>query len=124
MTEKEYIEKGYVIRNARIANVSLNFKDHGCLVFDLTLEGSGWGTVYGGYCLGNGYLGADNFEGSGKGLEAIMRIMNTVGVDDIMDLKNKYIRVAYKHGETVHAIGNIIKEEWFDYKEFYKQKGQ
>lgn len=122
MKQHDYEERGYEIRNAKITNVSLNFKNHGCLTFDLCVEGNGWGTVFGGYCLGNGYLNADGFKGSDKGLEAIMRIMDTVGVEDIMDLNGKYVRIPILSGKSIHAIGNIIKDKWFDYKEFYKNE--
>lgn len=118
-------QEGYNIENARITNVSLNMRDHACLVFDLTLEGNGWGVVYGGYCLGHGYLGAkdEDFKGSAAGMEAIMMIMNTIGVDSLSDLKGKYIRVAFRGiGDTIKIIGNIIKDKWFDYKTFFEDK--
>ena len=59
-TYKQLIESGYGIENALITNVDLSMADHGCLTLAMTLEGGGWGVVYGGYCLGNGYLGADD----------------------------------------------------------------
>lgn len=63
-TEEELINDGNRLRNAEITNVSLNFKDHGVLTLDLTLSGGGWGVVFGGYVLGHGYLGSENFKGS------------------------------------------------------------
>ena len=110
------------IENAKITNVSISMEDHGCLTFGLTLEGNGWGTVYGGYCIGHGYLGADHFDGSGKGLEAMMRIMDTVGVEKWEDLKGKYIRVKFtRPGYSITKIGNLIKDKWFDIEEFFKK---
>lgn len=49
--------------------------------------------MLGGYCLGHGYLGAKKFNGSPKGIEEIMRIMDVVGVDEFSKLAGKYIRV-------------------------------
>lgn len=120
-TLDKLIAAGYSVQNAKITNVSLNTKDYGCLTLAMVLEGCGGGVVYGGYCLGKGYLGAEEFEGSAKGMEAIMRIMNVVGVSDLLDMKDKYIRVATKGwGSTVKIIGNIINDIWFDYETFFK----
>lgn len=60
-TEELLLADGYKLQNAEITNVSLNFRDHGVLSLDLTLNGGGWGVVYGGYVLGHGYLGAKEF---------------------------------------------------------------
>lgn len=124
-TEEELINDRYRLRNAEITNVSLNMKDHGALTLDLSLSGSGWGVVYGGYCLGRGYLGAKNFVGYASGLEAIMRIMDVVGVDDLTEMKGKHVRVALKGiGDSVKIIGNFIRDEWFDYGSFFDDKKQ
>ena len=124
-TEEELINDGYRLRNAEITNVSLNMKDHGALTLDLSLSGNGWGVVYGGYCLGRGYLGAKNFVGYASGLEAIMRIMDVVGVDDLTEMKEKHVRVALKGiGDSVKIIGNFIRDEWFDYGSFFDDKKQ
>lgn len=114
--------QGYKIENAKITNVSLNMKDHGILTLYLTLEGCGWGVGYGGRVLGKGYLGATEFEGSAKGLESIMRIMNVVDVREFSEMEGKYVRAALKGwGQPVEIIGNIIKDEWFDYEAFFKE---
>lgn len=121
-TQEQLIESGYRIENALITNVDLSMADHGCLTLAMTLEGSGWGVVYGGYCLGKGYLGADDdfFDGSADGMEYLIRIMDTVGVEKFQDLKGKYVRVAAKgRGSSVKIIGNIIKDKWFDAETFF-----
>ena len=108
------------ILNAEIKNAELTMEEYGCLSLYLTLSGSGWGVVFGGRCLGKGYLGAKEFVGSAKGTEEIMRIMDVVGVERFTDLKGKYVRVVSKGwGETISKIGNILEDKWFDYKEFY-----
>ena len=111
------------ITNMKITNVSLSMADHGCLTFGLTLEGSGFGVVYGGYCIGHGYLGADSFKGNQYGIECLMRIMDTVGVERWEDMKGKYIRIVDNGwGSTITTIGHIIEDKWFDVKEFFKDK--
>ena len=108
------------IENAKITNVSITMADHGCLTFWITVEGAGWGCGIGGYSIGHGYLGAEKFDGYGPGLEAMMRIMDTVGVDKWEDLKGKYVRIKTEGwGGTVTCIGNILKDKWFDLKEFF-----
>ena len=124
-TQEQLTEAGYSIENALITNVDLSMADHGCLTLAMTLEGSGWGVVYGGYCLGKGYLGADDdfFDGSAAGMEYLIRIMDTVGVEKFQDLKGKYVRVANKRwGSSVKIIGNIIKDKWFDAETFFADK--
>ncbi len=123
-TNKELLKEGYTIENAQITNVSLNMENYGCLCLDLTIEWDGCGCVYGGYRLGKGYVDAadDFFSGSEKGLEAIMRIMDTVGQPELSKLKGQYIRVAYKGwGSSIKIIGNITKDKWFDYETFFEE---
>lgn len=119
------IDKGYTIENAKITSVDLSMADHGCLTLSMTLEGAGWCVVYGGYCLGNGYLGAkeSDFRGSAAGTEYLMRIMDVVGVEKFQDLKDKYIRVASRGwGGLVKIIGNLISDQWFDVETFFEDK--
>ncbi len=118
-------EAGYTIENALIEKVDLSMADHGCLTLAMTLQGEGWGVTYGGYCLGKGYLGADDdfFDGSAAGMEYLMRIMDTVGVERFQDLKGKYVRVATRGwGDQVKIIGNILKDKWFDAETFFTDK--
>ena len=124
-THDKLINLDYKIENALIKSIDLSMADHGCLTLSMTLDGYGWGVVYGGYCLGKGYLGADDdfFEGSATGTEYLMRIMDTVGVENFQDLKGKYVRIATKGwGDSVKIIGNIIKDKWFDAESFFTDK--
>ena len=108
------------ILNAKITDVSLSMADHGCLTYGLTLDMGGSGCVYGGVCIGHGYLGADSFEGSRMGLEAMMRIMDVVGVERWEDLKGQYCRVVSNGwGSVIYKFRNIIKDRWFDQKTFF-----
>ena len=109
------------ILNAKITSVSITMADHGCLTFWITIQGGGWGVSIGGYAIGHGYLGADKFDGHPYGLEAMMRIMDTVGVDKWEDLKDHYIRVmSAGWGTTITKIGNITDDKWFDIGEFFR----
>lgn len=111
------------ILNAKITRVSLSMADHGCLTFYITLTSAGWGVSIGGYVLGHGYLGADEFDACGDGLEAMMRIMDTVGVESWEDLEGQYVRVKTEGlGSCVHIIGNLLEDKWFDIKKFFEDK--
>ena len=120
-TEEKLRDASYRIENAKIEDVNLSMADHGCMTLSMTLIANGWGCVYGGYVLGYGYLGSNHFEGTAKGLESIMRIMDVVGVECFNDLKGKYVRVATKGwGNNVYILGNVIEEKWFDQKSFFE----
>lgn len=127
-TEEELIAAGYKIQNAKITNADLSTESFCCCDFPITLDGDGWGVVYGGYVLGKGgtsYKNIDDIEGSEMGMKAILTIMRVVGVDSLNDMKGKYVRVATKGwGDTVKIIGNIIKDEWFDYGTFFKKEDE
>lgn len=115
------------IVNAKIEKVSISMADHGCLTFELFLNGYYWGVAFGGYCIGHGFLGADDFSAnSGAGLVAMMRIMDTIGVDKWEDLEGKYCRVKDNgNSQPIYEIGNVITDKWFNIKEFfanYKQE--
>ena len=111
------------IENAIIKSVDLSMADHGCLTLSMTLEGAGWGCRFGNRVLGFGFLGADTFSGTPKGIEYIMRIMDTVGVERFNDLKGKYIRVASDSwGGKIEAIGNILEDKWFNEEDFFNEE--
>mgnify|MGYP004527187797 FL=1 len=125
-TAKELFNEGYTLENALIKNVSLSSTDYCCLTLNMNLEGGGWVCSYGGYCLGKIYPNSyekDTYEGSAAGMEAIMRIMDVVGVSHLEDMQGKYIRVATKGwGSTIKIIGNIVSDRWFDYETFFADK--
>ena len=110
------------IENAKIKDVSISMADHGVLTFTIFVEGYGWCCGIGQYVNGVGYLGADYWKGNGSAIVAMMKIMNTVGVEKWEDLKGKYIRVESDGwGSSIHKIGNILKDKWFDLKDFYEK---
>lgn len=109
-----------IYENAQITDVSLQIDDHCCLAFSIVLKGSGWGTCFGGYNLaffnGTTFKGSESSE---KGLEALTRIMDVVGVSKWEDIKGHYVRVK-QEDRLVVGIGNIIKDKWFEPREFFK----
>lgn len=112
---QELLNNGYEIWNAEIKSVDLDMSDHACMTLSMVLDGGCIGCIYGGIVIGKGYVGADEFAGSPKGIEYIMRIMDVVGADKFQDLKGKYVRVASNGwGSSVKIIGNIINDKWFD----------
>lgn len=113
------------IENVQITKASISMADHGCLTFMLYLQGDGWGCGFGGYAIGHGYLGADKFTATnGHGLEAMMRIMDTIGVEKWEDLNGKAIRCKIRRTGSggVDEIGNLIKNKWFNIREFFASK--
>lgn len=120
MTEAELINEGYTIKNAKITSVDLSMRDYGCLTLNIGLDGMGWSCNYGGICIGHGYLGAEKFDSSPKAAEYLMRIMDTVGVEKLSDLKGKIVRVALDGwGEPVNIIGNVLDDKWFNQRAFF-----
>ena len=112
------------IFNVKITDTQISMANHGCLMFWLILEGNNWGIGFGGYCIGHGYLDADEFKAeSGDGLEAMMMIMDTVGVERWEDLKGKFIR-AELDGNKCNRIGNIMENKWFDIEKFFNDKNK
>ena len=111
------------ILNVKITSVTISMRDHGCLTFGVTVEGAGFGCTIGGYAIGHGYLGAEQFDATDAGLVAIMKIMDTVGVERWEDLKGQYARIKTEGwGSRITCIGNILKNKWFDLKEFFAEK--
>jgi hypothetical protein len=106
-----------IYENAQITDVSLEINDHCCLTFSITLKGSGWGASFGGYNLA--FFNGTSFEGSEKGLEALTRIMDVVGVAKWEDIKGHYVRVK-QEDRLVVGIGNVIEDKWFEPREFFK----
>lgn len=120
-TEEELKAKGYDLLNGKITATKLTMEDYGCLSGDIVIEGCGCGVVYGGYCLGHGYLGAKEFTCSESTAPYLMRIMDTVGVNRWEDLNGKYVRWACRGlSDTVKIIGNIIDDKWFDAESFFE----
>ena len=112
----------YSVKPAIITNVSLTMADHGILTFYITFKecNSSMNRCLGGYAIGKGYLGADNFEGSAIGLEAMMRIMDTVGVATWEGLVGKKVLIGFHDPYGgVEEITNIETEKSFYIQAFF-----
>lgn len=101
-------------RNAVIERATITNDDHGLLSAWLHLDYGGAGQGFGGYAL---YLPKSfthhNPAGPNYAGHFIWRCMEVAGVHEWSQLKGKTIRVRCEHSK-VHAIGHIVKDDWFN----------
>lgn len=105
-----------IVRNAKITGTMLGLEDHGFLIFYLYLDyGSGGCQAAGGYILGGNHhdRGKDHFDAAPWVGDAIVSIMQVVGVEKWEDLKGRYVRAEASY-EKVYRIGNLLSDEWID----------
>jgi len=101
------------IKNARIESVSLGYEDHGILTCMLHLDYGGSGQGFGGYVLDYYNKDIEERVGTAYGMEFIILILKTVGVEKWEDLVGKNIRVKAEDTKII-AIGHILKDNWFE----------
>ena len=110
------------IRNAKITETKLGREDHGIFTFMVFIEFYGSGCGVGGYALDYYNRETEKRVFSAKGLEAISKILEVVGVDNWEDLIGSYIRIKDNGwGSTVDEIGNLMEEKWFNLREFFSE---
>jgi hypothetical protein len=108
------------IKNAKIVSTMLGREDHGIMTFMITVCFDSYGQGIGGYGLDYYDRGAGQRVYSAKGLEAISRIFDVVGVDKWEDLKGKYIRIKDNGlNSSIDEIGNLMEDKWFNLREFF-----
>lgn len=104
-------------KNAVIEKATINADDHGLLSAWLNLDYGGSGQGFGGYAL---YL-PKSYSHHKEALQSnfaghfIWRCMEVAGVGEWSQLPGKTIRVRAEHSK-VHAIGHIVKDDWFEPK--------
>ena len=105
--------------NAKITGTMLGIEDHGIMTFFVFVEGDGFGGGMGGYALDQ-HDGKDKpRSGSGHAYQAIRQILETIGVTKWEDLKGQNCRIqSGGPGEQITAIGHIIKNRWFNIKDY------
>ena len=110
------------IKNAIIKSTTLGIEDHGIMTFYLGLN---YGCIYqsaGGYSLDTPIKKDGVFLkriGTAFGMCLIIEVLRVVGANDWENLKGKHIRVK-ADSTSVYAIGNIITDDWLDFKTFYE----
>ncbi len=101
--------------NAIIEAATISCGERGLLTAWLTLDYGGAGQAFGGYAL---YLPQsfshheDSKLGPNFGGHFIMRCMEVAGVEEWSKLPGKTVRVRHEWTK-VHAIGHIVKDDWF-----------
>ena len=108
------------IKNAKITGTMLGIEDHGIMTFMLHLKyGESSSQGAGGYGLDEYRKTLDKRVGTAFGMELVKAVLATVGVDTWEELPGKMIRVKADH-QKVHAIANVLEENWLDFAEFYE----
>lgn len=107
-------------KNAVIEKASLSIEEIGLLSSYIYLDYGGSGQGFGGYAL---YLPKDYTHHTKESLAGhwIYRVLEIAGVENWEDLPGKTVRVRATY-DKVHAIGHIIKDDWFTPSEDFKSE--
>lgn len=116
------MEEKIEIKNAVIESATISSGDRGFLDASLQLDYGGAGQGFGGYVL---YLpkSFDHHKMESVAGHFIFRVMEVAGVDSWDNLKGKTIRVKGTWSK-IHAIGHIVKDDWFCPEEDFKARDQ
>jgi len=123
-TTIEHDSKTYSGQIGTIKRTTLGTESHGIVTAMLHIEWKGGGIGVGGYCLDEPKKDAAGKHvgrfGTAYGLDHIMRILETVGVDRWEDLPGKQVIVLFEGsggwGSTSCGIAGITNEKVLDIK--------
>lgn len=112
------------IKNAKITATMLGREDHGIMTFTISVKFDECVSCgIGGYALDYYDRTSETRVCSPKSMKAITKILDVVGVDTWEDLKGKYIRIKDNGwGSPIDEIGNLMKDKWFNLREFFAAK--
>lgn len=111
------------IRNAQITSTMLGREDHGIMTFMIFVDAGAYHCGIGGYAIDGYDKETKTRVFTAKGMEAISKILEVVGVDKWEDLPRKYVRIVDNgRGTTIEEIGNLMEDKWFNLREFFSAK--
>lgn len=113
------------IKNAKIVGTTLGNEDHGIFVLSIHLDYGGSGQSFGNFCLDEPIKKNGKFVGrfgTAVGMDAIMRILEVLGVDSWEQLPGTVLRVESDFGR-VYRIGHFMKDKWFDSEKHFEKWG-
>lgn len=111
------------IKNAKITKTMLGREDHGIMTFMIFVEFDIGVCGIGGYALDQCDRETKTKIFSGAGMEAISKILEIADVERWEDLPGKYIRFKDNGlGSTIDEIGHVIRDDWFNLREFLVKK--
>ena len=129
MNDEKISNYGSSCMNAQITSTFLGYEDHGHFTYEIYATAcNGQYYIFGNYSLDN-YDGEQKKRvGTADGLECITELLKTVGVDKWEDLKGQYVRIVPEtpgKGRSVNmlAIGNLMSDQWFSLRDFFKTRG-
>lgn len=95
----------------------LGFEGHGILTCYVYLESEKYSCGFGGYALDSYSASLKKRVGVGFGVDFIVALLETVGVEKWEDLPGKYVRINSEGwGGKILCIGHITENKWFDPK--------
>lgn len=124
-TTIEHDGKTYSGQIGTIKSTSLGTQDHGIITSMLHVEWTGGGIGVGGYCLDEPRKDADGKRigrfGTAYGLDHIMRVLETVGVDKWEQLPGKQVIVLFEGesrlGSFACGIAGITNERVLNFND-------
>ena len=111
------------IKNAKITSTMFGREDHGIMTFTIFIQTDSYGIGVGGYAIDGYDRESKSRKFTTKGIEAISKILEVVGVDTWEQLPGKYIRIKDAGwGKPIDEIGNLIEDKWFNLREFFSKE--